>query len=163
MNRYSAHTALILLSPPQKGNYSGRSRMRVNVAHLAWRRVAQRYWAYGRGEKCTAPCLQGVSTDELGHFNGEKCTAPCLVLVQTFYTSFIIRRGPVLLYSHLASKVRYISFQRNLQLKIHLSSYSKSKKCGFENKYLLSFSRSSSAKKQPILRKKSANSKKKSQ
>ena len=22
--------------------------------------------------------LQGVSTDELGHFNGEKCTAPCL-------------------------------------------------------------------------------------
>ena len=21
--------------------------------------------------------LQGVSTDELGHFNGEKCTAPC--------------------------------------------------------------------------------------
>ena len=27
------------------------------------------------------------------------------------------------LYSHLASKVRYISFQHNLQLKIHLSSY----------------------------------------
>ena len=27
----------------------------------------------------------------------------------TFYTSSIIRRGPVLLYSHLASKVRYIS------------------------------------------------------
>ena len=25
-------------------------------------RVAQRYWAYGWGEKCTAPCLQGVST-----------------------------------------------------------------------------------------------------
>ena len=23
--------------------------------------------------------VQGVSTDELGHFNGEKCTAPCLV------------------------------------------------------------------------------------
>ena len=34
-----------------------------------------------------------------------------------------VRNDLIRLYSHLASKVRYISFQRNLQLKIHLSSY----------------------------------------
>ena len=44
--------------------------------------------------------LHGVSTDELSHFLGASTT---------FYTSFIIRNSLVLLYSHLASKVRYIS------------------------------------------------------
>ena len=74
-----------------------------NVPH-----VARKVWLSDIGrmaEVRNVPhlALQGVST--------------------TFYTSFIIRRSPVLLYSHLASKVRYISFQRNLQLKISWSSY----------------------------------------
>ena len=34
-----------------------------SAPHVARGRVAQRYWAYGRGEKCTAPCLQGVSKE----------------------------------------------------------------------------------------------------
>ena len=38
-------------------------------------RFAQRYWAYGRGEKCTAPCLQGVSKEFvlIAKANGVTC------------------------------------------------------------------------------------------
>ena len=76
--------------------------------------------------------LEGVWRSDIGSM-AEVRNVPhlaCKVSVQMFNTYFIIRRGPVLLYSHLASKVRYISFQRNLQLKIHLSSYFSS---GFPN------------------------------
>ena len=38
--------------------------------------------------------LQGVSTNELSLFNGEKCTAPCLQGVSTtFYTSYLFRNS----------------------------------------------------------------------
>ena len=85
---------------------------------------------------CKAMChtfLEGVWLSDIGRM-AEVRNVPHLALQgvsTTFYTSFIIRRSPVLLYSHLASKVRYISFQRNLQLKIHLSSYLELLKCNF--------------------------------
>ena len=51
--------------------------------------------------------------------------ARCLVWVQGLFSLGIYYCVSFPWYSHLASKVRYISFQRNLQLKIHLSSYPK--------------------------------------
>ena len=44
-------------------------------------------------------------------------------LLEGVWLSDIGRMAEVRNVPHLASKVRYISFQRNLQLKIHLSSY----------------------------------------
>ena len=70
------------------------------------------------------PCKQGAV-----HF---------LPVSTTFYTSFIIRRGPVLLYSHLASKVRYISYlwvQRSIHpflLGIALSFYTHTECLAFQ-------------------------------
>ena len=36
-----------------------------------------------RTDSVLTPRKQGMSIDELGHFNGEKCTAPCLQGVST--------------------------------------------------------------------------------
>ena len=71
-----------------------------------------------------------------------QCSAPCLKTCgsailnvwprwEMYRTSQGVSTGFVLIgycvsfpwYSHVASNVRYISFQRNLQLKIHLNSY----------------------------------------